>query len=340
MEYMKNMLENTPADSEFVNLASLFPIAYFLPEKNISNDMLESMFPEWPSEKIKAKTGICSRHVVSSGESSLTMAVEASKKLFQDFAVEPGDIDYIVFCTQSPEYALPPNSTLLQSRLGLKQSVGCVDISHGCSGYIYCLSVAKGLIASEQAENILVITSETYSRYLADEDRTTRTIFGDGATATLINKENANHLSGFVFSTDGTGKDYLFLPNRNFVKQAAGEEPHCLFMDGPTIYTYTLKTVPPLFFGMLEKLERPLDEMDLAVFHQANSYMLESLRKKCAIPGDKFALFLESTGNTVSSSIPIALAMASEKRTFTPGKFIALVGFGVGLSSAACIIKI
>ena len=340
MEAMKNAPGNNPADSDLANLANILPVAYFLPEKNISNDLLESLFPEWPSEKIKAKTGMCSRRVVSSGESSLTMAVEAAKKLFQDFAVQPGDIDYVVFCTQSPEYALPPNSTLLQSNLGLKQSVGCVDISHGCSGYIYCLSVAKGLIASEQAENILVITSETYSRYLADDDRTTRTIFGDGATATLINQENANRLTGFVFSTDGTGKDYLFLRNRNFVNSGAESEPHQLFMDGPTIYSYTLKTVPPLFFGMLEKLGRPLDEMDLAVFHQANSYMLESLRKKCAIPNDKFALFLENTGNTVSSSIPIALAMASEKRTFTSGKFIALVGFGVGLSSAACILKI
>src|SRR3974377_857998 len=161
-------------------------IEYFLPEKTVSTADLSAAFPDWSVEKIDSKTGICDRHVVSAEECSSDLAFAPAQKLFQSGACRPDQIDFAMLCTQSPDYFLPTTACLLQDRLGLPTSAGALDFNLGCSGYIYGLGLAEGLISSGQASNVLLVTAETYSKFMHPRDKSVRTIFGDAAAATLI----------------------------------------------------------------------------------------------------------------------------------------------------------
>ena len=158
-------------------------VSYYLPEKVVSNDDLVKDFPEWSVDKIAGKIGIKSRHIAADAEFVSDMAVNAAQKLFNEHNISPGEIDYILLCTQSPDYFLPTTACLVQDRLGIPTTAGAIDFNQGCSGYIYGLSLAKGLIFGNIAKNILLITSETYSKHINKADKGNRTIFGDAASA-------------------------------------------------------------------------------------------------------------------------------------------------------------
>lgn len=302
-------------------------IEYYLPEKALTNAELASLYEGWTAEKIYSKTGIKERRVVGTSISVIDLAACAAQKLFAAYGVDPRSVDFLVLCTQSSVYRLPSSSCLLQNRLDLKQSIGTITIDHGCSGFIYGLSVAKGLISGGIASRVLLITAEIYSRYIDPSDRTTRTIFGDGAAATLIDVEDLPRLGAFVFGTDGNGSDKLI------VKDGV------LFMDGPEIFNFTLDVVPRTIENVLAANGLKKDDIDLFVFHQANRFMLDAIRKVCALPSEKFYVNLEYTGNTVSSTIPIALKQLSDEGRLKEGMRVMLMGFGVGLSWGATIVK-
>ena len=302
--------------------------AFVLPGKTLDNAALVALFPEWTEEKIASKTGILSRRVAESDESAIDLAVRAGEKLFADFAIQPSAIDFVLLCTQSPEYRLPSSACLLQHRLGIPTTAGAVAFDHGCSGFIYGLSLAKGLIAAGLAGNVLFVTAETYTKYLAPDDKSTRSIFGDGAAATLIDAETAAKIGAFSFGTDGAGAEKLIVRNG------------CLFMDGPEIFNFTLDVVPKTIDDVLARNGLSRDDIDLYVFHQANKFMLDSIRKVNGLPRDKFYVNLENTGNTVSCTIPIALRQLADAGRLRTGMKIMLMGFGVGLSWGATILTI
>ena len=303
--------------------------AYYLPENKLTNADLVRLFPEWTEEKIFSKTGISSRYVVSPDhESALTLGTRAATELLASYGIEASKVDFLLLCTQSPEYKLPSSACLLQNRLGIPTSAGALAFDHGCSGYIYGLSLAKGLIKGGMAKNVLLVTAETYSKYIAQEDKSTRTIFGDGAAATLIDVEMANKIGEFSFGTDGSGAEKLIVCDGR------------LFMDGPEIFNFTLDIVPKTMEDVLAKNHLTRDDIDLFVFHQANKFMLDTIRKVNGLPRDKFYVNLENTGNTVSSTIPIALKQLDDVGRLKPGMKVMLMGFGVGLSWGAAIITI
>ncbi len=303
-------------------------IAYALPEKILANDNLVKIYPEWTAEKIFAKTGIASRHVAGDGETALVLAERAARGLFSLHGVTADEIDFLLLCTQSAEYVLPSSACLLQNRLGIPSTVGALSFDHGCSGYIYGLSLAKGLISGGMARNVLLVTAETYTKYIAVEDKSTRTIFGDGAAATLIDEDIAPKIGAFSFGTDGSGAEKLIVRDGK------------LFMDGPEIFNFTLDVVPKTMDDVLAKNNLTRDDIDLYVFHQANKFMLDTIRKVNGLPRDKFYVNLENTGNTVSSTIPIALKQLEEAGRLKSGMRVMLMGFGVGLSWGATIISI
>jgi len=303
-------------------------ISYTLPDKELTNAELSVLYPEWTAEKILSKTGIDSRHVVSDGETALDLAEGAAKKLFEEHSVSPDTVDFLLLCTQSSMYKLPSTSCLLHERLGLRKDVGTIAFDHGCSGYIYGLSLAKGIIAGGMAKNVLVVTSETYTKYIAPEDKSTRTIFGDGAAATLIDEESASKIGAFAFGSDGSGAEKLIVRDGK------------LFMDGPEIFNFTLDIVPRTMETVFVKNGLTRDDIDLYVFHQANKFMLDTIRKVNGLPRDKFYVNLENTGNTVSSTIPIALRQLADAGKLKPGMRIMLMGFGVGLSWGATIVSV
>jgi 3-oxoacyl-[acyl-carrier-protein] synthase-3 len=323
--------------------AAISAVEYYLPQNVLSNEQLSSEFPEWSVDKIDAKTGIRQRHIAAENECSSDLAVEAAKKLFCTGACQPEQIDYVLFCTQSPDYFLPTSACLIQARLGIPQSTGALDYNLGCSGFVVGLGLAKGLIETGQATNVLLLTGETYSKFIHASDRTTRTIFGDAAAATLVSAvaTRGQQLIGpFIYGTDGTGAEHLIVPAggmRHPGKPETAREH--LFMNGAEIFDFTLRTIPKCVHDLLERANLPLEAVDLFVFHQANEYMLEHLRKKLKIPPEKFVVAMGHCGNTVSSTIPIALKEALQAGLLKSGHLVMLVGFGVGYSWAATLLR-
>jgi 3-oxoacyl-[acyl-carrier-protein] synthase-3 len=330
--------------------ARISHIRFHVPEGVLSNEELAAAIPEWPAEKILEKTGIARRHIASASECASDLGVAAAQRLFGDEVCRRQDIDFLIFCTQSPDYPLPATSCVMQERLGLRRDVGAFDFNQGCSGFVYGLSLAKGLIETGQAARVLLITAETYTKYVNPRDRSVRTIFGDGAAATLIEgvDSDAPHLGPFVFGTDGKGKGQLIVPaggarlprsaETAIESEAEGGNRRSLdnlYMNGAEVFNFTLRVVPEMVNGLLAKAGLAPDDVDLWVFHQASRLMLDRLRAKMKIPEDRFAICLEEYGNTVSSTIPIALEQERLAGRLAPGTTAVLVGFGVGLSWAA-----
>jgi len=326
-------------------------ISYYLPEKVLTNEMLNEQFPEWSVDKISGKTGIFQRHIAANDEFSSDLAFEAATKLFKEHSFDKEEIDFIILCTQSPDYFLPTTACILQDRLGLSKNCGAFDFNLGCSGYVYGLGIAKGLIETGQASKVLLITAETYSKFVGNKDKSNKTIFGDAAAASIISKkEEGFKICDFVYGTDGSGADNLIVKEggiryreRNLATTTddyGNERSKAdLYMDGSAIFVFTLGHVPKLIRAVLEKHHLVLNEIDLFVFHQANKFMLEHLRKKIKIDKDRFYLHLENCGNTVSSTIPIALNEALREGKILSNQKIMLTGFGVGLSWAGTVLE-
>ena len=324
-------------------------IASYLPNKVYTNLDLEKDFPEWTATKIEEKVGIRQRHIASENETALDMAFEAAKLVFHNFDKEK--IDFLLLCTQSPDYFLPTSACVLQEKLGLRKNIGALDFNLGCSGFIYGLVMAKSFIKTGVASNVLLITSETYSKHIHPDDRANRSIFGDGAAATIIEKEDADKILEFEIGTDGSGMNNLIVHNgamrHSYDEQKSGVIDdggnfYCannLYMNGPEIFNFTIQSIPSVVQNVLAKNNLNLDQIDYFIFHQANKFMLEYLRKKIKIPQEKFYNNILDTGNTVSATIPIALKESLEKNLIHPGNKIMLVGFGVGYSWGAAIIK-
>ncbi|QDQ41103.1 ketoacyl-ACP synthase III [Legionella geestiana] len=320
--------------------AAIKAIEYYLPSTVLSNEQLALEFPDFPAEKIYEKTGIRERHVSDSNEFASDMAISAAMRLFENNPGAKKSVDFVLFCTQTPDYLLPTSACIIQDKLGLPAATGAMDFNLGCSGFVYGLSIAKGLIESQQARNVLLLTADTYTKLLEKSDKSVRTIFGDGAAATLISGvEHAEPcISPVLYGTNGAGWSNLCVRGRGIRYHDATDADPFLRMHGTEIFSFTLDAVPASIHELLSREQLCLDDIDLFVFHQANHYMLEHLRKKIGIPADKFFVAMDFCGNTVSSSIPIALREAQRRQALSGCRKIMLVGFGVGYSWAACII--
>ena len=330
-------------------MAFIKAISYYLPENIISNEELVAEFPEWTVEKIADKVGVNKRHVAIQEETTSDLAIKAAERLFiKNPGIKRDVIDFVLLCTQSPDYFLPSSACIIQNKLGLPTSCGAFDFNLGCSGYVYGLAVAKGLIAGGIAKNILLLTAETYNKYLHPRDKGNRTIFGDGATATIISTEGFAEIGNFALGTNGAGAENLIVktggsryPERaNDLSFDENGNPHSsdyLYMNGAEIFSFTQKNVPVVVRQTLEKNELSMDDINMFVFHQANSYMLNFLRKKIKIAPEKFFINMAEIGNTVSNSIPIALVDAQKEGKLSGP--VLICGFGVGYSWGGCTLK-
>lgn len=325
-------------------------ISYYLPEHIVTNEEIVCEFPEWTVDKISNKIGIKTRHLAAPDETAADMAVHAAEKLFKDYSIDRQNVDFLIFITQSPDYFLPTTACVIQKRLGLPMSIGAYDINLGCSGFIYGLATAKGLIAGNMASNVLVLTSETYSKHIHARDKGNRTIFGDGAAATLISVDGIAKLESFSFGTDGRGAENLIVKSGAMRHRKPLDDlffddfgnPHSsdyLYMDGTAIMNYTIEYFPALVIDLLNKNSLQMNDIDLFVFHQANKYIMGFLQRKLRIIDEKFYTFYETVGNTVSSTIPIALKEAIKDGTFTKNMKIMLAAPGLGYSWGGVVVK-
>jgi len=326
-------------------------ISYYLPEGILNNDDLAVEFPQWSADKISSKTGIFERRIAAEYEFASDLAVKAAEKLFEEYNVNRDEVDFLLLCTQSPEYFLPTTACILQNKLNLKTTCGALDFNLGCSGYVYGLSLAKGLISAKIAKNVLLITSETYSKFINKQDKGNRSLFGDAAAATLVTDSGGIcSIEEFVLGTDGNGAENLIVKNGasrnrqiesgdvvedgNFVRN-----DNNLYMNGGEIFSFTNRAVPTMVDQLMQKCNLKMDDISLFIFHQANEFMLNSIRRKMNIPEDKFFIFLKNCGNTVSSTIPIALHEAIHSQSIKKKDTVLLAGFGVGYSWGANILK-
>lgn len=333
--------------------AKIKAISYHLPEKILTNEALIEKFPEWSVEKIADKTGIKERRIAEENVCSSDIGILSCEKLFKEHNIDRNEVDFLILCTQSPDYFLPTTACIMQEKLGIPTAAGAFDFNLGCSGYVYGLSLAKGLIETGAAQNILLVMAETYSKFIHPSDKSVRTIFGDAAAATLLTIENSDvkePIGSFVFGTDGRGANNLIVKTGGMrypiktdskVTDEFGNvhDENSLYMNGSEIFIFTLGIVPKTMKEVLQKANLNQEDIDLFVFHQANQYMLTELRKKLKIPEEKFYIHLENCGNTVSSTIPIALYHAMKEGKVSKGSKVLIMGFGVGYSWAGAILQ-
>ena len=304
-------------------------IEYVLGKNKESLEDLGKINPDWIIEKLKDKTGIHSRHTLGVNETEKSLVIEASKKLFE--RVNPDDIDGIIHVSQSPFSRLPTSACLIQDILNLPKNMMAFDLIQGCSGFVYGLSVASAMIYQQGLKKVLVICADTYTNYIPKNDRTNRPIFSDGAAAAILESSGDGSIGPFSFFTDGSGGDLLTLKENNGKEQ--------LFMDGKKVFKFSLREVPKAFNELLIKANLKQEDIDLFIFHQASAVILRQLKSKLNIPDEKWFQNIKDMGNTVSATIPIAIKQAKNSGQFKPKMNVMLMGFGVGLSVAGCIVR-
>ena len=325
-------------------------IEYALPERRVSNDELAALHPEWQMDRVFAATGIESRHWCGPDETALDLAERASRALVERTGFDLNGIDAVLFCTQTPDHPMPPNACLLQARLGLRTSVAALDFTLACSGFVYGLYLARALVMSGSARHVLLVTADTYSRWMNPRDRGPMTLFGDGAAATVVSAGEPK-IGSFVLGTDGAGAEKFVVRagGARLPRSEATAQPQIddhgnvrtdeqLRMDGPSIFDFVKQQIPPLVRSVLASAELAISDVDLVLFQQASRVSLDHLHRALRVPQRQQFTNIRMLGNTVSASLPILLRDAEKEGRLQSGSRAVLVGFGVGLSWGGCII--
>ncbi|MBX9787570.1 MAG: ketoacyl-ACP synthase III [Pirellulales bacterium] len=326
-----------------MSYATIGPVAVYVPETIESNEQLAAEFPQWDMQQIYEKTGVRFRHIAAANETAGDLAVKAAENLFSQYEIEPESIDFLLLCTQTPDYPLPTTACLLQDRLRLPTRTGALDFNLGCSGFVYGLGLAEGLIRAGIARRVLLLTAETYSKYIVRDDRSLRTIFGDAAVATLVEAGEEPSLAGFVFGTDGALADTLMVTDGGARLKADALKARKrqrwasrLYMDGPELMSISLDLIPTLIDEVLQAAKLKADEVNFYLLHQATRLMLENLRERLQVEPERLPIMLEQYGNTVSSTVPLLIHELRTTGRLRPGMRSLLVGFGVGFSWGGC----
>lgn len=334
--------------------ARIRAVTVTLPETVESNDTVLAGVPAHVHELLMRHAGVRQRHLAGPGETALDLSEQACLKLFALHPQLSEQLDVLIFCTQSPDYLLPPNSCVLHGRLALHEGVAAFDIPHACSAYIYAISLANALIVSKAATNVLVVTGDTLSKFTNPRDRATRLLFGDAATATWIDAGPAGH--GVIDVKCGTAGKYFKTamipaggcrqPLTDALRNAEEEDSSGnlrtagqLRMVGRDILSFVSDRIPAHIGEFLARNDVPLGEVDWLVFHQASAITLDSLVRFMKIDPARVVRYLDDVGNTSSSSIPLALHDALARDLFRPGQLVLLCGFGAGLSWGSALIK-
>ncbi len=314
---------------------------FYLPtnvEKNI-NILNTTKKKSAEIQEMISKIGIESRRISSSNQFSTDLAILSAKKVIKK--INKKKINFLVYCTNTPDFLLPSNSCIIHNKLNLEKNCGAFDIILACSGYTYSLSIAKSLIQSNLAEIILLITSDTYTKFIPKKDTKNRILFGDGSTSTIISSRNIKgsyKILDTVHGTDGSGSNFAIIKSfgNRFINSTQTQDKN-LFLDGPGLYNFALGVVPKGIKKFLDKFKINQNKIDYYIFHQANKFMIDGLINVMSLNKKKVIIDMKNTGNTTSSSIPIILKKYEKK--FKKGDNLLLVAFGGGLSWGITMIK-
>jgi len=312
------------------------------PTRRIDADFFYDRFTEEEVSNTQKISGVAHRYWVDNKQSSLDLSMAAAVRLIAGLNWQTEEIDAIIYVTQSPENFLPATSIRMAHRVGMRAGVLAFDINLGCSGYPYGLGVLMGMVESGMLKKALLVASETPSRIIDQQDKSTAMLFGDAGSVTAVEAGVAEP-SHFVFGSDGAGADNLVIPYCRFSgnklvddPRLVGRNPDYLYMDGSEVFNFTLKRVPPLVAEAQEQASA--HGIDYYLFHQANHFMLEHLRKKMKLDPAKVPFNIADYGNTSVASIPLLITTRLAQRIATgPSSHVGMFGFGVGYSWSSCI---
>lgn len=322
-------------------------ITTYLPPKLVSNEDLAEVFTELSPDAIFKKSGVRKRFRTTFDVIGSDMARLAAEKLFSKYNLEKSEIDFLIFVSEGNDFKAPATAILLQEKLGLKQ-IGAIDVPLGCSGFTHSLGIGKSLIESGMCNSVLVLLGDTPGFVSRPDDFSLQALFSDAGAAYLLEKSSKNSIGQFVFGSDGEGAENLFVDHSGARNPADTKyiEKHTdahgmlyghMQMNGLEIFTFSLKIVPELVRGILEKNNVSFDDVDYFVFHQASPIILKSIKRKLKIPDEKMIANVEEYGNTVSVSIPLCLEQLNDNGKLS-GKKVLVAGFGIGYSWSGTII--
>lgn len=318
-----------------------------IPSKRIDNSYFEKSFEKKSIDDVVKIIGVKTRYWAGDQTSTGDLCANSAKALMANLNWSPESIDALIFITQTPDFFLPPTSSVIHKKLNLHRECKAFDVNLGCSGYTYGLWLATCFIEASSARRVLVLAGDTNSKMIDKSDRTTCLVFGDAGSATAVEYSEHSVDSHYVLGTDGVGFNHLIVPQGafgNYDIQADSrfkdKDPSCIFMDGAEVFNFTLGTVPKLLISLLAKAQSTIDDVDFALMHQANLFMLNHLQKKAKIPNDKFLVNIDKYGNTSSCSIPLLMCSEMTSLTSTKDLKLVLLGYGVGWSWGGAFIHL
>src|ERR1035437_1052193 len=303
---------------------------YYLPERIIDNKYLHEI-AGMDIDFLENKVGIKQRHIAAIDETTSEMAIKAAVKLIENNKIEPDAIDLLILCTQNPDYKLPTTACIVQNSLKLKTSCLAFDVNLGCSGFIYSLAIAGNFLKTGMSKYAMLIMVDQYSKIIDYTDKNTASLFGDAASASLIEPcTDSDGVIGAVFGTDGSNADKLIAYNSGV--KTDHDKNNYLYMDGREIFKFSVQVVPASVNIILKRNNLKITDIRFFIFHQANKYILTEIQKRLEISDVQTIIDIEDYGNTVSSSIPIAYKNILKKGVLKNDDLLIFCGFGVGLS--------
>ncbi len=316
-------------------------LAVELPKTIVTNEQLNDQFPEWDFERLGSRTGVFSRHIVQDDETGFDLALRATEKTFVLSDIDPREVGALLYCTQTPDYPVPGDAARLQSCLQLPNDIFVLDVNSGCSSYPYLMHIADGLFRTNTTKRVLVVTSDTYSRKIHPEDRSTRVLFGDGAAATLFSTSDYSYIPIFGSRGDLFDRFWIKKGGAKFPSSDTSNDREAFIqMQGLKILSFFNSEVPRVVMSLCKKNKKSIEQIDAFIFHQASGAALDSIQQILKIPEKKMIRSYQNTGNLVSTSIPAALKYASESGDVKKGDLVMLCGFGVGLSWGATFLRL
>jgi 3-oxoacyl-[acyl-carrier-protein] synthase-3 len=327
-------------------------IEFHLPERVLTNADLGQQNPSWDMGLIEGKAGVSERRIAAEDETSYDLAVKACEKLFRRHDVK--SLDGIIFCTQTPDYIMPSNAFLLHRHLGLREDTIAFDYTLACSGFIYGLAMIQGFVAAGFAKRILLVTAETYSKFINKRDRSARVLFGDGAAAAMVSASDSTQgIIDVELATVAEHYRRFWVPAGGFRLPSSEEtalettdnvgnvrSQNDIYMDGMGVWAFVNSTVPRQIRKLLRRNALTLEEIDLVLFHQGSKLVIDSLVKALGLSERQQFSNLPKLGNTVSASIPIALKDAWMQGRVRSGHKVLMSGFGVGLSAGTLLMEV
>lgn len=314
---------------------SITGLGCHVPERVVTNDEL-ARYVDTSDEWIRTRTGIRERRIAAESEALSDLALPAARKALEQAGVRAVDVDLIIVATVTPDMAFPSTAALLADRLGAGDA-GAYDLSAGCTGFMYALAQAYGMLAAGLAQRALVVGGDVLSRILDWSDRSTLVLFGDGAGAVVLEAVDDGGFLGFELGADGAGGAHLWLPGSG--SRLFDDSSRHVKMNGPEVFKFATRALVQSAAAVLHRCGIAIEDVDVYVPHQANVRIIDYATKKLGIPSDRVVINVDRYGNTSSGSIPLALADAQADGRLRPGSLVLMTGMGAGLTWGSALLR-